>query len=168
MAKERGSRSVGKGGKGGKNKGKSSPPPPPLVLRIRSKEDFATHITNYHGVSLLAVVTPHCKEGVDVVVPYMEKLNEERQPPLNNANFVVMYTDEETAELCKSMEVHATPAFLAYSFGTLIEHFSGANLDKAILIGKMASQVAQEEEARLAAEAKLQVQQDSNNNDSPL
>lgn len=161
MPKEKKSRTNSKGGKGGKNRRKTSLPPP-IVLRIRSKDDFGTHITNYPGMALLAVVTPHCNEGVKVVVPFMEKLNEERQPPLNGANIVVMYTDEETKELCKSLEVHATPAFFAYSFGALIESFAGSNLDKALLIAKIAAQTAQEEEARLAAESKLQLQQEQN------
>lgn len=161
MAKGKSSSAGLKGGKAGKNKGKGSPPPPLLVLRVRSRDDFVSHITDFRGVALLAVVTPHCKEGIELVIPYMEKLNEERQPPLNNANFVVMYTDEETREICKTLEVHATPAFFAYSFGTLVESFAGTNLEKVLLIGKIASQVAQGEEARLVAEAKLQAQQEA-------
>lgn len=159
MAKGKTSRSGSKS-KGKKGKRKASPPPPPIVLRVRSQEDFENHILNHRGSALLAIVTAHCKIGVESIVPFMEKLNDDRPPIMKDTNLVVMYTDEETRELCQSLEVNATPAFKSYSYGNQIESFAGDNVEKALLIGKMACQAAQEEEARLMAEAKLQGQQE--------
>lgn len=144
--------------KGKKGKSKAPPPPPPLVLRVSSSEDFEQYITQFRGSALLAIVTPHCNRGTESVVPFMEKLNEERIPLLKDMNIVVMYTDERTKKLCQELDVHSTPAFLAYSYGKLVESFSGANLEKAELIAKIVAQAAEEETARLAAEAKLQQQ----------
>lgn len=156
MAKEK----KGSKAKGKKGKRKASPPPPPIVLRVHNQADFDLHISNHKGSALLAIVTPHCKVGVESVVTFMEKLNEERPPLMKDTNLVVMYTDDETKDICQALQINATPAFKSYSYGTLIESFAGDNLEKALLIGKMACQAAQEEDARLAAEAKLTGQQE--------
>lgn len=149
------------GSKGkGKGKRKASPPPPPIVLRVRNQEEFDLYVANHKGSALMAIVTPHCSIGTESVVSFMEKLNGERPPAMKDLNLVVMYTDDETQELCRSLEVNATPAFRSYSYGNFLEAFAGDSLDKALLIAKMACQAAQEEDARLAAEAKLNAQQE--------
>ncbi|RNF01681.1 uncharacterized protein Tco025E_08528 [Trypanosoma conorhini] len=140
---------------------KGPPPPPPVILYATNKEDFEAAVLQYKGACLVAVVTPFCSRCTRTVMPYLEKLNSERPSLLSALNIVVINASDESVELCRSLELVAVPTFFAYSYGKQLTGFLGDNVEKALLLAKLAAQQAEEdakeamkeEAAAVAAEA---------------
>ncbi|EAN77148.1 thioredoxin, putative [Trypanosoma equiperdum] len=137
----------------GKSK-KKPKPPPPVVFYISTIEEFSEKVEKYEGCCLVATVATHCSMCSTTVVPYLENLNTSRPAALAALNIVVINVDTESAELCKSLQFGAIPTFFSYSYGKLMHTFSGNNMDKALLIAKIAAQQAELDKAEAAAAAK--------------
>ncbi|PBJ73217.1 hypothetical protein BCY84_14046 [Trypanosoma cruzi cruzi] len=137
---------------------KAPPPPPPVILYASNHEEFGAVVLQHNGGCLVAVVTPFCNRCSRTIMPYLEKLNSERPSLLSTLNIVVVNAGDETGDLCRSLEVVAIPTFFAYSYGKQIHAFSGDNVEKILLLAKLAAQQAEEdkkamEEAAAAAAA---------------
>lgn len=151
-------RSSSKGPKKKKSIVVTPPPPPPTLIRLDTPDDFRAHVTCFNGSALLAVVSPLCSASTNTVVPFLEKLNNDRPSLLKETNLLVLYAMDTTDELCEQLQISTVPAFFAYSYGELVHSFQGDNTAKAELIAKIAAQKAQDETARLEAEKAIQEQ----------
>lgn len=137
-----------------RKKVKAPPPPPPIPRRIHTREDLDNYVLNHQGSALLVVITPLCTTCTNIVIPFVEQLNGNRPAALKETNLAVLYAGDDTSDMCLELEVKSAPHFRAYSYGTLVHAFSGDNLDKVMLLVKMAAQAAVAEAARLADIAK--------------
>lgn len=75
-------------------------------------------------------------------MPFLTKLNNDRPDMLQKINIVVLIANSQTEELCQQLSINTIPYFASYSYGKLIESFSGDNVQKALLIAKIAAQAA--------------------------
>ncbi|RNF02278.1 hypothetical protein TraAM80_06509 [Trypanosoma rangeli] len=134
---------------------KKAPPPPPVVLYATKLEEFGALVLQHKGACLVAVLTSFCSRCTRTVMPFLEKLNLERPGVLSALNIVVINASDESAELCQSLEVVSVPTFFAYSYGKRLNVFSGDNVEKALLLAKLAAQKAEEDmkEAKKEEEA---------------
>ncbi|ORC92142.1 uncharacterized protein TM35_000043560 [Trypanosoma theileri] len=144
------------------SKKKATPPPPPVILYATKKDEFESLVLQFRGSCLVAVVTPFCNRCSRTVMPFLEKLNAERPPLLATQNIVVITAGEESAELCRSLEVVSVPFFFAYSYGKKIHAFSGDNVEKALLIAKIAAQQAEVDAKEAAAENETRAAEEGN------
>ncbi|KEG08322.1 hypothetical protein DQ04_07451010 [Trypanosoma grayi] len=132
-------------------KKKAPPPPPPVVLYASNQEEFDAVVLNHQGSSLVAVLAPFCNLCSRTVMPYLEKLNAERPSALAALNIVVVNASDELAALCQSLEVVAVPSFFAYSYGKQLHSFAGDNVEKVLLIARLAAQQAEVDKKEAAA-----------------
>lgn len=137
-----------------KGKNNEPPPPPPTIIGIKSREDFETFVQKHKGSALVAVVTTLCPISTNTIIPFLEKLNDERPAALESTNIIVLYANDDTADLCRELEVVTVPFFVSYSYGSVVQKFAGDNTEKVLLIAKLAAAAAEAEAARLEEVAK--------------
>ncbi|KAG8348251.1 putative Thioredoxin [Trypanosoma vivax] len=135
------------------SKKSAPPPPPPVVLHASTLEEFGTTVERHEGPCLVAVVTSFCNYCAATVLPYLENLNSTRTPAMSKLNIVVIEASTQSSELCKSLGVKAIPTFFCYSYGKQVLSFQGDNVNKALLLAKIAIQRAEEDKIALDAAA---------------